>query len=510
MSQEAIERNLQLLEYNAIDSGATFQVMEEFWNEIYTEGHEDFYIQTMRMFPSLMYMMTRGIAVNEENLQQSRRDVEKQIAEKQEQLNIACGRELNFNSPKQVAAYFYIEKNITPYTNNKGKPTTDDTAMTRLARGTSNRKPLPEAKLIQELRGLSKLKGTYLEMDFDADRRFRTSINPRGTKFGRISSGKTIYETGMNMQNLPPSFKKFLVPDPGYLMIEMDKRQAEWVVVAYVCGDQNMIRVLEDGEDPHAHTASLMFHCDKDLIKAESKIVGHTTDPMEIEALRRQHCPEIFKLGFVPRIFSLRQGGKKSNHALNYDETYIAFAMHNEMTEKESKVIVERYHKIYPGIRNGHNFVQTELRKDRTLVNCFGQKCRFLEKWGSDLFKQAYAYKPQSTVAYVVNDALIETYDYEDPRLDQAENLGQVHDSILWQVPLSLPTEDILFCIKKYEDFLNPTMEYFGREFTIPSDIKMGLSNWNDLDEHDLYNKQALGKAIDGYKDTWRLANKLP
>lgn len=500
-----------LLTYNAFDSAITFNIMEKFWREVYQDEHEATYERTIDLLQPLMYMMVRGIAVNLDNLREASKQTEQDIERYQEELVEFCGRYINPLSPKQVSQYFYVDKGIQPYTNKEGRPTTDDKAMARLARGTAARPGLRSAKLIQQLRGLHKLKGTYLDITFDADGRFRTSCNPRGTKFGRISTGKTIYNTGMNMQNLPVSFKRFLVPDPGYLMIELDKRQAEWVVVAYVSGDVNMIAVLEEGGDPHLHTGSLITGADKELIKRENKAVGHATDPTEIERLRRDICPEIFKAGlpYLPRIFSIRQGGKKSNHALNYDESPRMFAIHNEMPEKDAKTIHKLYHRAYPGIAKWHSFIQTELRNDRTLINCFGRKCRFLEKWGHDLFKQAYAFKPQSTVADIVNDALVKVYNDTDERMLNVEILAQVHDSILLQIPLTQSTNDILYCINRIKEEMDPELEYFGRTFHIETDIKMGDNNWADLLEFDLGNKQELTAAIDGYKEAWRLDNGI-
>ena len=80
-------------------------------------------------------------------------------------------------------------------------------------KGSSHTLIVPEAKLVQELRALEKLHGTYLEVGIDKDDRIRSSWNPRGTKFGRFSSSKTIFGSGMNLQNLHPEFKEFLVSD---------------------------------------------------------------------------------------------------------------------------------------------------------------------------------------------------------------------------------------------------------------------------------------------------------
>lgn len=499
------------LYYNAMDSTVTYRVMTKFWRELYTKGHESTYNSTIDLYGPLAYIMTRGIRVDIENLRSEAKRVELEIIEKQKELDSIVGRPLNFNSPKQVQAYFYIEKGITPYTNDEGRPTSDDKAMARIARGTASRQPYREAKLIQELRGLSKMKGTYLEIEFDDDGRFRTSINPRGTKFGRISTSQTIFGTGMNMQNLPPAFKKFLVPDPGYLMFEMDKRQAEWVVVAYQHGDANMMQVIENGEDPHVHTAHLMFKIDKDIIKREAKVVGHTTDPIEIKRLREEGIPEIFNAPFVPRIFSMRQAGKKSNHALNYDETYKRFAMENEMSEKESKYIVEAYHRAYPGIRAGFELVKASLRHDRTLTNCFGRKQLFLDEWGPDLFKAAYAFIPQSTVADLINGALNSIYYSGDSNLEPVEFLAQVHDSILYQIPLHLGPDKILYAIERCEDFMNPQMEYNGRQFKIGTDIKLGTSNWEALEEVNLADKKSLREKISELcSANQRLDNNVP
>ena len=66
-------------------------------------------------------------------------------------------------------------------------------------------------------RDLSKrleLLNSSLSVDIDKDGRLRCSYNIRGTWTGRLSSGETIFRTGMNMQNIDARFREFLVPDP--------------------------------------------------------------------------------------------------------------------------------------------------------------------------------------------------------------------------------------------------------------------------------------------------------
>ena len=472
--------NNEFLEYSALDSACTIEAHNAFWGDL-SQGFEPAYDLTVKLFPVLMYMQTRGIKVNLNELETTRTHILQSAAEKQEELNKLCGRELNINSPKDCQTYFYVELGIPPYFNN-GAVTVDDMALQRLTRGTAKRPGLRQAKLVQEIRGLQKLHGTYLNIEFDADSRMRCSYNPRGTKFGRLSSSKTIFGTGTNQQNLPQEFKRFLVADDEYVLWEVDKRQAEWVVVAYLTGDANMISVVEEGRDTHVHTASLMFNAEPEIVELEAKLIGNLTDPERIAEIRA--ADEYLKKfsGNFPRTMSARQCGKKSNHGLNYAEGFRKFALINEIDESEAKRIVEMYHLIYPGIRLWYEIIKRQLQQTRSLTNCFGRKVRFMDQWGEDLWKAAYSMLPQSSVVDSLNIGLVKTY--EDDwlcGLDQLniDVLAQVHDSILLQVPTKVVVDPVLFAEVQElcYNYVSPTLNYNGREFKIATDSKMGL-NW--------------------------------
>lgn len=487
--------DLNTLEYNAYDVVNTWEVNDEV-SALMLPEYEFQYKLATDMIEPLMFMMTRGVRVDQEFLKQTREEANKRLDEKRLALNEMAGRELNANSSKQLQQYFYIEKGIKPYTkrNSKGGTsiTLDDKALQRIARGTATRKPYPEAKLIQEIRGLVKLIGTYLDIDFDVDNRFRCEYKPVGTKFGRLSSGKTIFETGMNMQNLPAEFKNFLVADEGFMLAEIDKAKAEWVVVAYLSGDPNMIKVIEEGLDPHVHTAHLMTDMPKEFIEMEDKVVGHTSDPDLIGEARnriRRGSPADAKIldnaDFLPRTMSVRQCGKKSNHGLNYDEGFRTFALTNEMLEAEAKKVINLYkHVAYPGIPLWHKAVQDKLAKDRTLQNCFGRTYKFLDAWGTDLFKAAYSFQPQSTVADLVNMGIRDTYYDKLPQTDELELLGQVHDSVLSQHPTD-NFYNMAYSLQYMGDRMDQEMEYGARKFRIDNDLKVGPT-WGNMKEVDL------------------------
>ena len=467
------------LRYNALDAACTLDIHNKMWGDL-SEGYQTTYDMTLALFPVLMFMQTRGVRVSLDLLDETKADVVRAIADKQEELDEEVGFSLNVNSSKQCKQYFYITLDIPPYLNKQKKPTVDDATLQKLVRGTAKRKGLRSAKLIQEIRGLQKLYSTYLNMEFDKDGRMRGSYNPRGTKFGRLSSSKTIFGTGMNFQNLPQAFKKFLTPDPGYVFIEPDKRQAEWVVVAYCADDPNMISAIEQGVDVHVHTASLMFGVEPELIEYDSKIIGHSTDADWIAEARAKDSILAKYGGEFPRNMSARQCGKKSNHGLNYDEGPNGFATINEMPIGEGKRIHKLYHSIYPGISLWYEHVKRQLQKDRTLTNCFGRKVRFMSSWCDDMWKSAYSMLPQSTVVDGLNQGMVKVYN--DRTLTHDYNLdilAQVHDSILMQVPIENLRHEGSYneIMGKIRDYTTPTMKYNGREFTIATDFKVGL-NW--------------------------------
>lgn len=470
----------QELKYNAKDAAATRLIYDAVSSDVNSQGYKDTYEHTVALFAPLQYMMVRGVRVDHDALNELKKKCEVDIATFQRELNEIAGRTLNPNSPKDLIKYFYGEKGVAPYTKKNGKGgssiTCDDKALQRLAKGTSSRAGFKEAKLIQRIRGLSKLKGTYLDIIFDKDGRLRCSYNPRGTRFGRLSSSKTIFSTGMNMQNLPPAFQRFLVADPGKLLMKFDKRQAEWVVVAYASGDASMINAIESGLDTHAYTASQMFGIPIDIIKKEHKLIEHESDPQAIALARAQmDFLRPYKDKWMPRTTSMRQCGKKSNHALNYDETARMFSFINEITEKEAQVIIDFYHRIYPGIRSWHGFIRNKLNSDRTLENCFGRRYRFLERWGPDLFKSAYSYIPQSTVGELVNRGMVDIYHDSSPATTGLEIMQQVHDDIKLQMDYSDPRK-LVSAIRVVQRCLNPELRSGGRTFHIATDAKVGFA----------------------------------
>lgn len=216
-------------EYCGKDSAISLESWLGLEKDLTEGGYWETYNLHMGELPSLVYMMVRGTLINESSLANVKIQARKDLAELIAKLGEATGRpiiteapkkaadkraalandSLNINSPKQLCDHFYTRKKKKPYTNPGGGMTIDDKALAQLVR----RYGMVDAKLMQEYRAKSKLISTYLEMGYDQDKRMRCSYNIRGTWTGRLSSSQTIFETGGNMQNIPPEMREFFVTD---------------------------------------------------------------------------------------------------------------------------------------------------------------------------------------------------------------------------------------------------------------------------------------------------------
>jgi DNA polymerase-1 len=431
--------------------------------ELEKQGNLSTYDAQRKLIEPLMYMQERGMRMDIEGMQQAKVDAGVRITELTEELHKLCGFAINADSPKQLADYFYRTKRCTPYYKN-GKVTTDIDALKRLSR-----KGVREASLMMEIRKWSKLKSTYFEMKLSSDGRLRSAMNPVGTTTGRLSSSKDIFGEGGNVQNLPPVFKRFILADEGYVAYDVDLSGADNRVVAYIAPEPLMRAAFEAREDLHKLTASLIFGIPKEDISDEA--------------------------GSSPLgggVYSQRFWGKKANHSLNYGLGYKSFALRFELPEGDAKFIVDRYHQAYPGVRQYHAWIQQRLGRDRTLENCFGRKRLFLDRWGDELFKEAYSFIPQSTVADKINRQGILFLYYNQASFHAVELLNQVHDSLVFQLPLHIGWDAHASVLQQLLESLGTPVPWHGTEFIIPADVKMGL-NLGTMEK--VKNAQATGLA---------------
>ncbi len=458
--------------YNGFDSFIPVETIPKQIITLKKQGNESTYERQRGLIKPLLYMGERGIRVDVGGMMEYEKDQSKILDELGLQLKDIIGRDINYNSPKQLMDYFYKELGNKAYKKKNAAGQYNDSidvdALKRLVR--QGGKATEAARIMLDIRGLSKRISTYLNIGkVDKDGRYRSSYKPVGADTGRLSSGETIFGTGGNQQNWPHDLLRFFLFDEGYIGYSFDLSQIENRIVAYTGGVLAQIEAFERGIDLHTMTASIIFHKPYNQI---SKIDGSSS------------------LGDGRQ--SERYWGKKGNHGINYDESYKKFALVNEITEAEAKQTLEEIHAGYPEIRGGyHAMIQRMLRETRTVTNLFGRTRLFLgpvhESYPNvprhaciETFRSAYAHFAQSTCADKVNEQGLEHIYYDQEHYGPVELLAQIHDSVVFQIPLSLSWIEhakILLRIKK--SFETPLI-WHDREIPTPADLAIGFNMCKD------------------------------
>ena len=455
--------------YNGMDAIVPVEAYHKQIEVLAKQGNIETYERQRKLIKPLIYMSERGIKIDVQGMVEYKDQQQANLDRLSEELNSEVGYEINYNSPKQLMEYFYKELGYKPYkkrnTQGQYNESIDVDALKRLAR-----QNVKAARIMLDIRSLSKRISTYLNIGkVDKDGRYRSSYKPVGAETGRLSSGETIFGTGGNQQNWPHDLLRFFLFDGGYIGYSFDLSQIENRVVAYVGGVISQIEAFEQGIDLHILTASIMFNKPYDQI---SKVDG--SSPLGDGRQSERHW------------------GKKGNHATDYDVGYRKFALVNEMTESDAKYILETIHQGYPQIRGGyHVLVQNMLKSSRTVTNLFGRTRLFLgpifpsypnvsQSACNDTYRQAYAHLAQSTCADKINEHGLEYIYYNQDIFRPIELLAQIHDSIVFQIPLTIPWEQHAEMLLKIKQSLETPLAWHGKEIKTPVDLSIGFNMYKE------------------------------
>jgi hypothetical protein len=107
------------------------------------------------------------------------------------------------------------------------------------------------------------------------------------------------------------------------------------------------------------------------------------------------------------------------------------------------------------------------------LINPIGRKRIFYGRFDDKLVRDAYSWKPQSTVGYLGGEAVSRTDEaFSRAGLD-ADVLLQVHDSVLSQTRVGT----VLQAAELAREAMREKITIYDRTFEIPTDCSVGL-NW--------------------------------
>lgn len=235
------------------------------------------------------------------------------------------------------------------------------------------------------------------------------------------------------------------------IFIQCDLKQAESRFVAYDACDENLMACLEDPKrDIHSEVGAEIFECSVEQVIAEHKS-GNSEK---------------------------RQLGKKSGHGANYGmaETTFVNSCLKELdlviTKAFAKKVLEAYHVLFPGIRRWHARLRDEVYTTRKLDNPLGRVRYFYGRMDDNTFREAYAYRPQSTVPDIANCLIL--------ALGAARTEGQFdfwmhlqcHDSVTLSCERRQLDKIARFC--QSTDIWHPKINLKAGRLVIPTEVEWG------------------------------------
>ncbi|HOX92032.1 MAG TPA: DNA polymerase I, partial [Spirochaetales bacterium] len=185
----------------------------------------------------LASMERNGIMVDAAQLFAFGSELDKELAQVQEETYKLVGHEFNLNSPKQLQEVLFVERKLASGKKTKTGYSTDISVLEELAR----EDPVPQ--LILRHRTMQKLKSTYVDALVELankDPRIHTHFVQTGAATGRLSSRDP------NLQNIPVReeegrrIRAAFVAQKGYTLISADYSQIELVVFAHLSDDPEL------------------------------------------------------------------------------------------------------------------------------------------------------------------------------------------------------------------------------------------------------------------------------
>lgn len=472
----------QLLLYNGKDAAVTYEVWQDQDNEL-TEFESispkirDFYYNyVVKLHKFYLEMERTGMQIDEEVRAQLNKKYNAWHNRLQDKFVELIGKKVNVNSYKKLAHIMYDEMHF-PYRGNTG----EDTIVQLIDNAVHDDKRVAFGNTVLDDRRVRKSKSSYINVKPDYDGRVRTSYYITGTETGRSTtqkfkkpvrpepmcwSGHTITKHG----EIGGDIRTMLVPDNGYVFLAMDKSQAEARVVAVLCEDWELLNAF--GKiDIHRRTAGLVF----DLVNS-----------IELQPICSN--PEVDAIG---KDSGERFVGKKTRHSGNYDigaETFHRdassearkFGIKIDFSEWKAGQALDKFHEASPKIRGVfHRDIKFHIETTRTLVNPFGRVRRFLDRMDHKIFREAYAFIPQSTVHDDITSGGMKAKD----RLQGIRFVKEDHDSFTLLAPVN-EVEKVAKVMKeeceKEIDFMQCTIKR-DIKLIIPVDFEVGEKNYRDM-----------------------------
>jgi uracil-DNA glycosylase family 4 len=448
--------------YNAKDCVVQYECMEEQLKELEERELKDFFFDFIMPQHGLYRRMEeRGLRIDYEKRQELFSRYTDLEIKYQTELNEIAGFHVNVASNTKDVPLFVFTTLGMP----KRENVSEETLVALLANHGKKPEQVKGLNLIIDLRRIRNAK-SKLSVQMDYDGKLRAGYRIGGTETGRSSTAilkapVRPHKIGLSFHSitkhgeLGKDIRAMIVPSPGYIFMNADLSQAEARVVAILANDEEMLELFEK-TDIHRVTACWIFGCKFEDVTQDQRFMGKT----------------------------LRHAGnydmQKHTHMLEVNTSARRFGIDVNISEWRAGKNLEIFHQRSPKIRGiFHSEIVKKLEESRTLRNPNGRTRVFFERWGHDLFKEAYATIPQGTVKDHLTSAMYRI----EKEIPNIRFLLESHDAFLTEIPdnpesIKFHAELFLRELERPIDFSSCSLP--RGKLIIPGEVELGY-NYKDL-----------------------------
>ena len=348
-----------------------------------------------------------GVGVDTETLRSINARLTAEVESLGNELRQVAERDdLNLNSPTQLRALLFEERELSPQGVKKTKSgySTDAQTLEKL----KDQWPEFIVPLLRH-REVEKLRGTYGEgllQEVAEDGRIHATFNQTVARTGRLSSDQP------NLHNIPVRsdegrvFRTAFVPSEGMSLLVADYNQIELRCIAHLAADPGLIEAFTSGQDIHNATAARVFSVEPGDVRLEQ-----------------------------------RSKAKMVSYGLAYGMEAYGLGQRLGIPTDEAAVILDAYFVAFPNVKAYMDATVQEARKNGYTETLFGRRRPIPELLNSNWrIRQAGERQAMNAgiqglaadifkVALVRIDAALEAGDY------RSELVLQVHDEVIVEVP---------------------------------------------------------------------------
>lgn len=349
----------------------------------------------------LFEMEVYGIKIDVEMLDDLGEKLKVEIADLTQTAHTMAGEKFNVLSPKQLGHILFEKLGLPVQKKTKTGYSTDNEILEKL------KDAHPIVGVVQAIRKLSKLSGTYIEGLKPLVQKgdlVHTTFNQTLTATGRLSSSEP------NLQNLPvrdedgKDIRKMFIPSKD-LLISADYSQIELRLLAHLSQDKNLINAFNEGRDIHSMVAQEIFGIPQEMVTS-----------------------------------SMRRMAKAVNFGIIYGISEYGLSQNIGITPGKAKEYIAKYFESYPGIKSYLQGCIDFAKQNGYVTTITGRRRQIPEVLSSNYQLRSFGERAamnaplQGSAADIIKIAMINVDAEIKKRNLQSKLILQIHDELVLDV----------------------------------------------------------------------------